>query len=308
MDTRWIKVFGERNTATRAVIRMIDASDGIQGVAHPGVDDEQLEPYEEMLRKVQQAYSGPWKRIYREAIKDIRAETIGPLGTWKHGAPTYHPDYRKEEISVLFMVRNPYSWIVSLHQRPYHNLGRRGETLNAFLTFPWLTVGRDNVDRILPTPALLWPLKVRSYQVFEEAAYQDGVLCASLRFEDFVDQPMDSLDRAMRVLGIDEAQLRPVRASTKPFGKMAEERRLYYAREEWKSALTRDAVSHINEMVDWNLAERYGYRQLRPADFPEEPASLHRERRPAAAARRRVRVLDDEAGADQLGRKINHRI
>ena len=279
-----IKVFGERNTGTRAVLAMLDAAEGVQGVAHEGVADEELEPFEEMIREVEAVYSGPWKRIYREAIKDIRAETLGPLGTWKHAAPLYDPAYREAGISTVFLVRNPYSWIVSLYERPYHNMGKRGGALEAFLRFPWLTVGRDNVDRILPSPMLLWPLKLRAYAAFAEAAKADGVATATIRFEDFVQFPAQTLNRAMGGLGLKPEGLKAFARSTKPRGKQADQRRSYYASEEWRADLTAPAVRIINDIVDWELAEVYGYSRLDPASFPDVQPISDREGRAAATA------------------------
>ena len=301
---RLIKVFGERNTATRAVIRMIDAAPGIQGVAHEGVADETLEPYNDMIRQVEEVYKGPWKRVYREAIKDIRGETLGPLGAWKHGAPLYNAAYREFDVGVIFMVRNPYSWITSLHRRPYHNMGRRNGTLTEFVSFPWMTVGRDNVDKILPSPMLLWPLKLRAYETFKKAAYEDGVPCTWIRFEDFVQFPVKCLTDALKALALPPEGLRALTRPTKPYGKLPEERRSYYGKEVWRGALCCHSVKKINDLIDWSLAESHGYARLDPADFPDKPI-LEGKRRPAAAARHRIRVVDNEARADDFRYVVN---
>ena len=301
---RLIKVFGERNTATRAVIGMVDAAEGIQGVAHEGVSVEAIEPYNEMISRVEAAYRGPWKRVYREAIKDLRAEHLGPLGAWKHAAPAYDPAYRTEGVGVIFMVRNPYSWISSLHRRPYHNMGKRMPTLVEFLDLPWMTVGRDNLDRILPSPAMLWPLKVRAYRAFEAAARADGLGCAWVRFEDFVQWPVPTLTRALQALGIPHEGLSALARSTKPYGALPRERRSFYGRELWRDALCRGSVSRVNTHIDWSLAEDFGYARLTPQEFPDAPR-LHGEGSPAATAGGGIGVFDHKSRADDLRRVIN---
>ena len=262
---RLIKVFGERNTGTRAVLGMIDGTPGIQGVAHEVMEDAGLEPYEDMIRLVERQYKGPWKRVYREAIKDVRTETLGPIGTWKHAAPVYDSAYRAARVSVLFVIRNPYSWIASLYRRPYHNMGRQADSLPEFVSFPWRTVGRDNVERILPSPVCLWPLKVRAYRTFEAAAARDAVACAWLSFEDFVQYPVRSLSDALAKLNLPCKGLAAMSRPTKPRGRSAEERRRYYAREGWRAELCARSVAAINQRIDWTLAAEHGYARLDPA-------------------------------------------
>ena len=309
---RLIKVFGERNTATRAVLGMIDAASGIQGVAQDEATSEAVEPFDAMIEKVEAAYRGPWKRVYREAIKDLRAEHLGPLGAWKHSAPVYDPVYREEGVGVIFMVRNPYSWITSLHRRPYHNMGRRLQSLTDFLDLPWMTVGRDNLDRILPSPVMLWPLKIRAYRGFEAAAKADGVACTWVRFEEFVQFPVPTLARALRELNLPSEGLTALARSTKPFGALPKERRAFYGQELWREALCHGAVARVNASVDWDLAAAFGYNQLDAAEFPLEPR-LAGEGQPAAlAADFEAALAEDEdepgiralAGADRRWRRL----
>jgi len=122
-DLVQIKVFGERHTATRAIIKMIDEADGVGGAGHPGVKARDLQPYREMFDQLLEVMNGPWKKVYREAVRDLQDDKVGPVGAWKHAAPRYGGEFKTYDVRVLFTVRNPYSWIVSLHKRPYHYLG-----------------------------------------------------------------------------------------------------------------------------------------------------------------------------------------
>ena len=263
-----IKVFGERNTATRAVIRMIDGADGVRGAGHPGVASEDLAGFKDLEQRLDVSKGGAWKKVYREAIRDLREERLGVVGAWKHTAPEYGPDFSRFDVRVLFMVRNPYSWAVSLHRRPYHFFGHRIEDFDAFLRFPWMTMGRDRVDKILDSPIDLWTRKLQSYQSFEKAAQAAGTDCETLRFEDFVSDPEVSLGHVLsRLVGFD-VTVRELAEPTKPDGLGAEARRVYYDQEGWKQGLTASSVAYINERVDWELAARYGYERLTPDDFP----------------------------------------
>lgn len=297
---RIVKVFGERKTAARASIQMLDAAEGIRCVGHMGVPDEVLDPFDEKLKRVVAVQKGPWKRIYKEAIKDLRADLLGPVGAWTHSAPTYNSAFRDHGVSVIFMVRNPYSWILSLYRTPKHTMGHCGGTLDEFLTFPWLPVGRDNVKPgVLSSPMELWSLKLRAYRKFRARAKKEEVKSTQVKFEDFAAFPISSLGQALKRLDIPADGLKALSRSQKPLCGIPEERRTYHVREFWQSELTARNVELINAFVDWDLAEIYGYQPMDPADFPDTIAS-DGEGDPAPATRGGVGVVDDEPGADQL--------
>ena len=263
-----IKVFGERNTGSRAVIRMIDASSGLRGAGHPGVSREVLQPFRDRMASFDEMDAGPWKRVYKEAARDSFEELLGPVGAWKHTAPVFSGDFAHHDVSVLFLVRNPYSWALSLHRQPYHIMGPRRADLLSFFNEPWLTLGRDRVERILISPLDLWSLKLAAYRRFERNAEAAGVPFATLRFEDFVADPAGALTASLQKLGDGVTGIEVLEAPTKPNGMDAKTRQNYYGRETWKADLTAQAVSFINARVDWELAQSYGYQRLDPDDFP----------------------------------------
>ena len=278
-----VKVFGERNTGTRAAIRMIAAAHGVEEHVHPPIDEDVERFYSDWLERVGAAYSGPWRRVYRETVRDMRQEKLGQTGAWKHGLAEYHPDYAEEGIAVLFMVRDPYSWILSMHRRPYHYQAQRNVDFDIFLRRPWKCVGRDRIGPLLDTPLELWNRKVESYGAFMTAAKNHDVPTAVLRFEDFVQQPTSALKNALKCLGAQPSNLRTL-APTKPMGKKARERRYYYGQRKWLVDLVRDDVDFINSAIDWDLAQSLGYEMLDPADFALERAGLNRKAGAAATA------------------------
>ena len=167
---------------------------------------------------------------------------MGALGTWKHAAPMYHQDFKEFDVSVLFMVRNPYSWVQSLNRRPYHCMGRRQQELEDFLVFPWLCLGRDEVAPILSSPMYLWSLKLSAYRKFQEEAYRDGVGCAVIRFEDFVQNSVMAMTRALLSIGVESGGLTSFPHATKPEGKFGRERKKFYINELWREDLTSASI------------------------------------------------------------------
>ena len=265
-----IKVFGERNTGSRAVIRMIDGSSNLRGAGHPGVSREVLQPFRDRMASFDEMDAGPWKRVYKEAARDSFEELLGPVGAWKHTAPLFSKEFVHHDVSVLFLVRNPYSWALSLYRQPYHIIGPRRTDLLSFLKEPWLTLGRDRVERILSSPLDLWTLKLAAYRRFERHAEAAGVPYATLRFEDFVADPAGALTTSLQGLADGVIDINVLETPTKPKGMDAKTRQDYYAREAWKADLTGPSVALINAHIDWALAESYGYARRDPDDFPSK--------------------------------------
>jgi len=165
------------------------------------------------------------------------------------------------------MTRNPYSWLLALHRRPYHGLDRRDAPFSDFISRPWLTVRRDGTSPVLASPMALWNAKLAAYQTFRKDALDDEMITGLLSFEDFVHAPAHALKKSLRDMGLDPQGLHTGRA-TKPMGLKARARRHYYARELWRDALSEADVATANEGIDWALAERFGYRKIDATAFP----------------------------------------
>ena len=66
-------------------------------------------------------------------------------------------------IAFVALTKNPYSWLLSLHRRPYHYKGDRGQDFDRFITQPWETQGRDRGPSAFEHPVAMWNEKNRSY-------------------------------------------------------------------------------------------------------------------------------------------------
>ena len=67
-----------------------------------------------------------------DALDDIRRSHLGGHSAWKHAAPVVDESYAAKNASVLFLVRDPYSWIAAHFRTPYHARAPMPETLVAF--------------------------------------------------------------------------------------------------------------------------------------------------------------------------------
>lgn len=267
---RLIRIFGERHTATRALIRIVETTPGIALARRAGRGNEptSLNGVDEDF--IKESLRQPWSRVYREALKDYIDKQRGPLSTWKHGVPVYDNIYKERNVSTMFSVRHPYSWALAMHRRPHHSFGSRKNTLAEFVEHVWMSTDRDLTEKFLPSPMDLWNLKLKGFREFEKEALDNGVPTALIRFEDFVVDPVETFSTTLlkcRIEGIT-----PVHdsSSTKRFGKSGEERRNYYKNELWQSDLDPESVAIMNDRVDWDLAQACGYEKMSPDQFSKK--------------------------------------
>lgn len=263
-DYKFIKVFGERNTGTRALIRMLSAQKGVQMRPLGERGALNLPQNADLRAVIEGAYKGKWRKVYRDALRDNEQVLACPTKAWKHALPVWDRAFVEKRAHVVFCVRNPYSWVLSLARRPYHQKGPKTSRVLDFVTQPWLTVSRDNMDAVLRSPMELWNGKVAGYGAFTRQA---SVPVRVIQFESFVADPEGEVRQILSDFGIPFGDVSPV-TSTKNPEITLEEISTYYRREDWKKTLTADVVTAINGSIDWELAAQYGYYRLNPAEFP----------------------------------------
>ena len=263
-DYKFVKVFGERNTGTRALIQMLSAQEGVRMQPFGERGALNLPQNAEFRAVIEGTYKGKWRKVYRDALRDDEQALACPTKAWKHALPVWDEAYSVKRAHVVFCVRNPYSWALSLARRPYHQKGPRVSGVLDFVTQPWLTVSRDNMAAVLRSPMELWNGKVAAYGAFIRAA---DVPTRVIRFERFVADPEVEVRRVLFDFGIWFEGVRAVAPTKNPAVKL-EEISKYYRREDWKKTLTAEIVTAINKSINWELAAEYGYYRLDSADFP----------------------------------------
>lgn len=275
---RLIKVFGERNTATRAVKQMLRNAEHVvlqQGASPP---DQKGHQWQHLHTAVDQHYSDDWRRLYMDALRDENRQGNKPIFAWKHAAPEWDMGFLKHQINVVFLIRNPYSWRLSTALKPYHIKGPRTADFATFITRPWLTERRDNVSIVLPSVLDLWTTKLTAYQDFADMAGHFGVSPQFVSFEAFVQNPQKTVCTALNSFGIPTSGISQIDTSTKDNGKNLTQLQQFYHEDRWKGRLTKATVELINERLDCGLVERFGYKILDPDDFPEKLPELEQRR------------------------------
>lgn len=249
MERPLLKIYGERNTGTNYLSRLINLNLDVNLLS--GVVPRSVLFLQRML---------PGNELVRDIYFFLTfSRNLG----WKHTLvnPTELQQFRicSRTLSFVTLTKNPYSWLLSLYKRPYHQYSDEKEELIAFLTSSWQTVGRENCKMQDLDPVGLWNIKNLSY-----LSLSNSFPTLNIKFEDLLANP----EQIMNLIGetfsyvwsVDK--FRNYNQSTKGENKDSNFYRDYYLNERWKEKLSSQALAIINERLDDHLMKNFGYEKL----------------------------------------------
>tara|TARA_R110001592_G_scaffold246427_1_gene508247 strand:+ start:75074 stop:75826 length:753 start_codon:yes stop_codon:yes gene_type:complete len=248
--SKLIKIYGERNTNTNYMSELIRLNLDIEEI-------EGVVPY----RLLQMQNILPGEEWLRDAYFYF---TCGQNLGWKHTCVKSVDKLRrysvvqKNQPAFLTITKNPYSWLLSLHRRPYHQYYSKQPDLETFLGLPWKTVGRDNTKKWLQNPVELWNLKNRSYQQLLE------LNAMNITTEQIFENPEAIVDKVSARFSVGKKSDKFINfeRSTKDKSKDSNYYRDYYLNERWREKLSDQAITMINDRVDKDLMAHFGYQVL----------------------------------------------
>ena len=242
----FIKIYGERNTGTNYLSKLIELN--LEAEQLPSVAPQNI-------LKLQRLFPG------REWIRDLyfHMSFNNNLG-WKHCQVNHEKIkasrlYQKNRIAIITLSKNPYSWLLSLYRNPYHQHYTNKPDFKTFLQQPWKTVARDNIKTSLDNPIQLWNMKNASY-------LQTDFL--NLRSENLIGDPQTEVDRISTQFAIKKCTTDFINyeQSTKDSNKNNQYYQDYYQKEKWREQLDAEAIEIINYSIDKNLLRSFGYTLL----------------------------------------------
>jgi hypothetical protein len=263
MPVNQVKIFGERNTGTNLLERALRQA--CDAFVYPGNLPQMRQRVHAMA-----ACLAPHDLAHRliEADRDRFFERCFTYSLgWKHARvpePRAGSTY-PEELGFVTIRKNPYSWLLSLHRRPYSVLNgklRSAASFGEFLRMAWPTVSRENAPPVYETPIHLWCDKVASYGKL------DGLRpTVHVRYEDILAHPDSVFEQIDRTLDIAISFDRKILdEATKRDGKHFEDFRSYYLQERWREKLDAESVNFINRMLDPVVVASSGYCLIDPAE------------------------------------------
>lgn len=237
-----LKVFGERNTGTNYTIELLKLNFNIQFLRGTFFRLPLLDRSENLIDTFFQL---------------TKKSNLG----WKHSKPDLKLLRSQPEVKILILVKNPYSFLLSLHRRPYHNASLAKLDFDSFLTSSWHCMKRENMDQMDLNPIELWNIKMKGYL---ECADELGDQVKILRYEDLVVSPEKILAELQSMWDLPRRSEQFVNfvESTKNDQKSFTDYASYYKEEKWKSKLTADEIEIINKYLDSDVMDRLHYSKI----------------------------------------------
>jgi len=239
----YIKIYGERNSGTKYLEALIALNLDVH-----------------ILRGVETPWVG---RQRREWIKDafFRYNESRFLG-WKHAMPPLSSILKfnsHKRLILIFIIKNPYAYLLSLYRRPWEYIGVMPDTFEEFLKNPWPTHGRDRLNRrILAGPVQLWNEKNEAYRKIHTDPRITSVM---IRYEDLLVDPEKNLRSLAEAHHIRYSS--PIRPILKSLNQDTEDEyedyREYYLSERWRQKLDRASINTINRQLDPDLMDCFDY-------------------------------------------------
>jgi hypothetical protein len=247
--TKKIKIYGERNTNTNYVEKIVANNLDVKQIS--GIAPKSI-------RIIQNKFKN------REFVRDSYFTLTHSCNLgWKHSRVTsfsmlkYYPIVNND-LSFLTITKNPYSWLLSLYKKPYHQKTQIKQSFGEFLTTPWVTVGRDRVIEKSVTPVQLWNIKNNSYLGLQSAQV---IFTTS---EELLHNPKSIIESLSKNFNIKmkSAFFLDHILSTKDRNKDQAYYKDYYLNEKWQSELTNEHIKLINRQVDQHLMAFFKYKML----------------------------------------------
>ena len=249
-----LKIYGERNTGTNYIEKLILSNTNmfkLRGTVPKNIGKVFLKM--DMLH-----FLHPISEFLRDLY--FAKSFCSNLG-WKH----MEVDYKSlsdcsnfNDTVFVCVVKNPYSWSLSLYDKPYHTYEYKN-SFDTFLKMKWRTVGREHANKKYYSNVIdMWNKKVNSY--FELNNNYDKVII--IKYEDILNSP-NLIYTHLKNFNVElSSSLTNIEESTKENEKNNTYYKDYYLNEKWKEKLSVESIETINNDLNFELLEKLGYEKL----------------------------------------------
>jgi hypothetical protein len=250
-----VKIFGERNTATRALKEIIQLNSA-SVVIPSALEERGFNLVDFLLEEL---------RLSSVKSNEQRSDAVfsryGERASWKHCATNFKLAQPFKDAYLIFTVRHPASWILSLYQNPYHLLHKKPSSIGDFLHFDWKTVARERLDQKSFKPLSLYQKKINAYKAFCKMLATAKIPFSFVKFEDLILNQEKTFQTLSSNLTNVEKDFSELRKSTKSQKKSLDYYKNYYGKELWRKELVEVRVV-LNDMVNWELFSEFDYSPL----------------------------------------------
>jgi len=253
MEKEYIKIYGERNTGTNYLQELIKTNLKVNVL--PGIMPSHLKSKQKFL-------------LDNEIAMDIYDfmtfhKTLG----WKHSLVKNRETikktkvYKENKIYFLTITKNPYSWLLSLYKRPYHQKLESDIDFLEFINKPWKSVHREYSKKIFENPIELWNIKNKAYIELNK-----NFNTINLTYEDLILDPENTINRILNDFSLNKKieNFSNINNSTKSDSKKFTDYQDYYLNEKWRQEFSPIIFETINKFLDPEVLNYFNYSMIEP--------------------------------------------
>jgi hypothetical protein len=197
------------------------------------------------------------------ALREIHADYVlrepAPRFAWKHAATNFSELDDLNDVTVLFLVKNPLSWLVSMTRRPHQFFGNLPNSPAKLADVRVQTRKRELLGCAVMTPLEIWQSKVRSYISLESLLKPRNEKVVFISFEELVSDQLATLSWLGEFVGGISKNPGPVLKSTKQSNLNAGDYENYYREEKWKSSFLPGEIPPLLARLDKEILLRFNY-------------------------------------------------
>lgn len=243
-----IKLYGERNTGTNYLYKLF------QNNFHCKLfrGTVPVVPQVPILRKINSS----------ERIKDLFFSLSQDVNLgWKHSFLNFQfikkALINDENLCIVLIIKNPYSFLLSLNKNPYHDYNKRDFSFETFLMDSFQITNRDKLPVKTVNPIELWNFKMNSYKNIYDS-FKERVFI--VKYEELLLDPEKVLYDISTFFSIEmREEFVNFSSSTKNSSKNFAFYSDYYLNERWRSKLDRNSLNIINRYLDRELCYYFDY-------------------------------------------------
>lgn len=175
---------------------------------------------------------------------------------WKHRlAPIAEEigETMSKELIFVCLVKNPYSWLLSMHRRPYQHEELSTLSFSQFIRFSYGDY---------KNPIQLWNIKNRSYLDLKKEVGNHEII----KYEALLKDAKDVLESFAVKFGIDKSFswfADNDKYMTNHHGILDQKfHKDHYLHESWKNIFLDEDIAFINKELDTNLMKKLNYHYL----------------------------------------------
>ena len=174
-----------------------------------------------------------------------------PETGWKHRIAPSPEEITSlgNEIHYVCLVKNPYSWLLSMHKRPYMHEDLKNLSFGEFLKYSYGDYRN---------PIIMWNLKNKSY--LEMGKYAPNYIL--VKYEDFLQNISGPLNLIAQRFNLEKPALYKNILSLLTNSRVISSRKFhhdYYLKEKWRHNLSTQHIELINQFLDKDLMNKFNY-------------------------------------------------